>query len=54
MVTVAPTSETALPVAYGTMLPLTFISDVLFSSAHAPRWLDDIASALPIARSHAR
>ena len=44
-----PKSETALPVAYGTMLPLAFISDVFFSSAHAPGWLHDLASALPVA-----
>lgn len=49
VVTVVPKSETALPVAYGTMLPLAFISDVFFSSAHAPRWLHDVASALPVA-----
>lgn len=47
--TLVPKGETALPVAYGTMLPLAFISDVFFSSAHAPRWLHDLASALPVA-----
>lgn len=47
--TLVPTTETALPVAYGTMLPLAFISDVFFSSAHAPQWLHDLASALPFA-----
>ncbi|HEU5474928.1 MAG TPA: ABC transporter permease [Actinophytocola sp.] len=47
--TLVPKSETALPVAYGTMLPLAFVSDVFFSSAHAPRWLHDLASALPVA-----
>ncbi|WIX98336.1 ABC transporter permease [Amycolatopsis mongoliensis] len=49
VVAVVPKSETALPVAYGTMLPLAFISDVFFSSAHAPQWLHDVASALPVA-----
>ncbi|GAB3888504.1 hypothetical protein GCM10029964_056260 [Kibdelosporangium lantanae] len=49
VVTVVPKSETALPVAYGTMLPLAFVSDVFFSSAHAPSWLHDLASALPVA-----
>lgn len=49
VVTAVPKSETALPVAYGTMLPLAFISDVFFSSAHAPPWLHDLASALPVA-----
>ena len=47
--TLVPTSDTALPVAYGTMLPLAFISDVFFSSAHAPGWLHDLASILPVA-----
>jgi ABC-2 type transport system permease protein len=44
-----PKNDTALPVAYGTMLPLAFISDVFFSSVHAPQWLHDLASALPVA-----
>ena len=46
---VVPKTETALPIAFGTMLPVAFISDVFFSSAHAPRWLADIAAALPVA-----
>ena len=29
--TVVPKTDTALPVAFGTMLPLAFISDVFFS-----------------------
>lgn len=49
VVAAVPKSETALPVAYGTMLPLAFVSDVFFSSTHAPNWLHDLASALPIA-----
>lgn len=49
VVAAVPKSETALPVAYGTMLPLAFISDVFFSSTHAPDWLHDLASALPVA-----
>ena len=47
--TLVPSADTALPVAYGTMLPLAFISDVFFSSAHAPQWLHDLGSALPVA-----
>ena len=47
--TVVPKSDTALPIAFGTMLPLAFISDVFFSSAHAPTWLHDVASAFPVA-----
>jgi ABC-2 type transport system permease protein len=49
VVTLVPKSESALPVAYGTVLPLAFISDVFFSSIHAPRWLHDLASAFPVA-----
>jgi ABC-2 type transport system permease protein len=49
-VTIAvPKSETALPVAFGTVLPLAFISDVFYSSIHAPHWLHDVASAFPVA-----
>jgi ABC-2 type transport system permease protein len=44
-----PKSDTALPVAYGTLLPLAFISDVFFSSVHAPAWLHDLASVFPVA-----
>ena len=44
-----PKTDAALPVAYGTMLPLAFISDVFFPSVHAPRWLYDLASAFPVA-----
>ena len=46
---VVPKTDTALPVAFGTMLPLAFISDVFFSSVHAPHWLHDVASAFPVA-----
>jgi len=47
--TVVPKTDTALPVAFGTMLPLAFISGVFFSAAHAPAWLHDLASAFPVA-----
>ena len=46
---VVPKTDTALPVAFGTMLPLAFISDVFFSSVHSPTWLHDLASAFPVA-----
>jgi ABC-2 type transport system ATP-binding protein len=45
--TALPKSDTALPVAYGTVLPLAFISDVFFPSVHAPRWLYDAAGCGP-------
>jgi ABC-2 type transport system permease protein len=47
--TVVPKSESALPIAFGTMLPLAFISDVFFSVSHPPTWLHDLSSALPVA-----
>ena len=46
---VIPKTDTALPVAFGTMLPLAFVSDVFFSSVHAPSWLHNVASAFPVA-----
>ncbi|HTT50033.1 MAG TPA: ABC transporter permease [Streptosporangiaceae bacterium] len=42
-------SDAALTIAYGTIVPLAFISDVFFPSEHAPRWLYDLASAFPVA-----
>lgn len=47
--TVVPKGDTALPIGYGTMLPLAFISGVFFPSTHAPHWLYDLASAFPVA-----
>jgi ABC-2 type transport system permease protein len=47
--TIVPKSETALPVAFGSMLPLAFISGVFFSPRHPPAWLHDLASAFPVA-----
>jgi ABC-2 type transport system permease protein len=47
--TVVPKTETALPIAFGTMLPLAFISGVFFSVSNPPTWLYDLASAFPVA-----
>ncbi len=47
--TVVPRSETALPIAFGSMLPLAFISDVFFYVSHPPAWLHGLASAFPVA-----
>lgn len=47
--TLVPSTETALPVAFGSILPLAFVSDVFFSSSHAAAWLHDLASAFPVA-----
>ena len=43
-----PSAGAALPVAYGTLLPLCFISDVFFPLDTSPRWLRTLASALPL------
>jgi ABC-2 type transport system permease protein len=43
-----PTPDAALPIAYGTMLPLAFISDVFFPSDTSPTWLRHLASAFPL------
>jgi ABC-2 type transport system permease protein len=47
--TAVPKTDAALPIAYGTVLPLAFISDVFFPAEHAPHWLYDLASAFPVA-----
>lgn len=47
--TVVPRPDTALPVAYGTMLPLAFVSDVFFPATAAPDWLRHVAAAFPVA-----
>src|SRR5512146_3289273 len=47
--TVVPKTDTALPIAFGTMLPLAFISDVFFFVSHPPAWLHGLASAFPVA-----
>ena len=47
--TFVPRPETALPVAYGTMLPIAFVSDVFFPASSAPEWLRHTAAALPLA-----
>lgn len=41
-------TETSLPLAYGTVLPLAFISDVFFPSTSAPSWLRHVAEAFPL------
>ena len=40
-------TDVALPIAYGTLLPLCFISDVFIPSG-APGWLSDAASLFPV------
>jgi ABC-type multidrug transport system permease subunit len=43
-----PSADAALPVAWGTLLPLCFISDVFQPIASAPHWLTSLASAFPV------
>ena len=40
--------DTSLPVAFGTILPLAFVSDVFFPSTAAPAWLHHLAAAFPL------
>lgn len=43
-----PTAEAALPIAYGTFLPLSFVSDVFFPSDTSLSWLQHLAGAFPL------
>ncbi len=43
-----PTAEAALPIAYGSILPLAFVSDVFFASDASPSWLRRLADAFPL------
>ena len=43
-----PSAESAVPIAWGTMLPLCFISDVFQPIDSAPHWLRAIASSFPL------
>ncbi len=43
-----PTAEAALPIAWGTLLPLCFVSDVFEPIASAPEWLRATASSFPV------
>ncbi len=45
---VVPSADSALPIAWGTILPLCFISDVFQPIDTAPRWLQQIASVFPL------
>ena len=46
--TMVPRPETALPVAYGTMLPIAFVSNVFFPATAAPTWLRHLAGGFPL------
>ena len=43
-----PSADAAFPLAWGTMLPLCFISDVFIPIDDAPAWLRNIASVFPV------
>jgi ABC-2 type transport system permease protein len=43
-----PAADSALPVAWGTILPLCFISDVFQPIDNAPHWLRAVASFFPL------
>lgn len=47
--TLVPRPDTALPVAYGTILPLAFVSDLFFPATTAPNWLAHLAAGCPLA-----
>lgn len=49
MSAIVPKPESALPIAYGTVLPLGFISDVFFPATAEPRWVHDLAAFFPVA-----
>ena len=46
--TFVPRTDTALPVAYGTILPLAFLSNVFFPATTAPTWLQHLADGFPL------
>ena len=43
-----PRPDSALPVAYGTLLPVAFISDVFFPTTSGPQWLQHVSADLPV------
>jgi len=45
---VVVSTDVALPVAYGTLLPICFISDVFLPAGGAPGWLSTVASVFPV------
>ena len=43
-----PRPDTALPVAYGTLLPVAFVSDVFSPATAAPHWLQQLSASFPL------
>jgi ABC-2 type transport system permease protein len=48
MTVLIPHADSAFPVAWGTILPLCFVSDVFLPIEGAPHWLREIASFFPV------
>lgn len=46
--TLVPSAVGALPIAYGVLLPVAFVSQVFFPAPAEAAWLRDLASALPV------
>ena len=47
--TLVPRPDTALPIAFGTILPLAFLSNVFFPATNAPARLQHLADGFPLA-----
>lgn len=43
-----PSADAAFPVAWGTLLPVCFVSNIFIPLDNAPGWLSTLASALPV------
>lgn len=43
-----PSADAAFPTAWGTLLPVAFVSDIFMPLDHGPEWLRTLASALPV------
>jgi ABC-2 type transport system permease protein len=48
MTVLIPSADAAIPVSYGTLLPIAFISDVFYPSSDAPEAIRRIASVFPL------
>jgi ABC-2 type transport system permease protein len=46
--TLVPAAVGALPIAYGVLLPVAFVSQVFFPAPSEAHWLRDLAAALPV------
>lgn len=46
--TLVRSTDSALPVAYGSFLPIAFVSDVFFPAEHAPALIKHLSEAFPV------